>query len=148
MTGARAKVYANEELVGIYESCTYNANFGNEAVHILGRFSPDEIVITSSEAVPVNCSGFRVIGSGVHKLPKVPKLQDLLNLENITLVVSDRQTGEITMTLVEAKVTGHSGGVQARATSKVSVSYLGTKMADEEGDQDESAGAASLPNVG
>ena len=146
MTGARAKVYVDQELVGIFESCNWNQNFGNEAIHILGRFSPDEISITSSEAVPVNCSGFRVVGQGVHVLPKVPKIQDLLDLEDIVLQVVDRQTATTLMTVLGCKAVGHSGGVQARATSRVTINYLGTRMQDEDGDQDESASAAFLPN--
>ena len=52
---------------------------------------PAEITQTSYEAVTVNCSGFRVIGNGGHVLPKVPKLQDLLQLETVTLAMLDRQ---------------------------------------------------------
>ena len=146
MTGARAKVYVDQELVGIFESCNWNQNFGNEAIHILGRFSPDEIVITSAEAVPVNCSGFRIVGNGVHTLPKVPKVQDLLDLDELIINVVDRQSGETIFNLLGAKSVGHSGGVQARATSRVTINYLGTRMSDEDGAQDESAGAAFLPN--
>jgi hypothetical protein len=146
MTGARAKLFVDQALVGIFESCNWNQNFGNEAIHILGRFSPDEIVITSAEAVPVNCSGFKVVGAGVHTLPKVPKIQDLLDLDDIVLQIVDRQTSEAIFTLLGAKAVGHSGGVQARATSRVTVNYIGTRMQDEDGAQDEAAGAAFLPN--
>ena len=137
MTGSRAKVYIDNDLVGIFDSCSWSAGFGSEAQHILGRFSPDEITITSAEAVSVNCSGYKVINHGIHKLPKVPKLQDLLNLEGITLAVVDRQTGEAIVNVQNLKVVNHSGGVQSRASSKVSISYLGTRMSDEDGDQDE-----------
>ena len=147
LTGARAKVYVDQELVGIFESCNWNQNFGNEAIHILGRFTPDEIVITSAEAVPVNCSGFKVVGAGVHTLPKVPKIQDLLDIEDIILQVVDRQTQETFFNCLGAKAVGHSGGVQAKATSRVTINYMGTRMQDEDGAQDESAGAAFLPNV-
>jgi len=146
LVGSRAKIFIDQVLVGIFESCNWNQNFGNEAIHILGRFSPDEIVITSAEAIPVNCSGFRVVGNGVHTLPKVPKIQDLMNLEDMILQVIDRQTGETIFSCLGVKAVGSSGGVQARATSRVTINYMGTRMQDEDGAQDESAGAASLPN--
>ena len=44
-TGARAKVYVDNVLVGLYDSCTYSVNIGTEAIHLLGRYSPDEITV-------------------------------------------------------------------------------------------------------
>ena len=71
--GARAKVFVKPtengtpQLVGIFDSCSYSVNIGAEAIHILGRFSPDEITQTSYEAVQVSCSGFRIIGNGAKR---------------------------------------------------------------------------------
>jgi hypothetical protein len=94
MVGSRAKVYVDDILVGIFDSCNYAVNVGAEAVHTLGKFAPQEIVPTSYEAVAAQCSGFRLIGNGGHVLPKVPKLQDLLNLESVTLAMVDRQPAD------------------------------------------------------
>jgi hypothetical protein len=144
MTGARAVISVDNQVVGLYESCTYGANLGHEPIHILGRFGADEIAVTSYEAISVNCSGFRVIGQGVHVLPKMPRLQDLLNLGTVTISIKDRQTGDLIMTVTGAVPVAYNGGVNARATSRVSVTYTGTKLSDESGDQEES-GAVSLP---
>lgn len=144
LTGARAKVYVNNQLVGIFESCTWNRSYGTEAIHLLGRYSPDEIAITSSEAITLSCSGFRVVGNGVHVLPAVPKVQDLLNFEALTITVVDRQTGSTICTVIGCVPNGDNGGVNARATSRVTVNYIGTIMSDESGDQAEGDGA-SLP---
>jgi hypothetical protein len=144
MTGARAKVYVDNQLVGIFENCTYNVNIGTEPIHLLGRFSPDEITPTSYEAVTLSCSGFKVVGSGVHTLPKVPKLQDLLTLEGVTIAVVDRQTGQAVLTAIGCVATAHNGGWNARATSRVTINYTGLRISDESGAQDEN-GAVSLP---
>lgn len=144
LTGGRARVYVDNQLVGIYDSCSYGVNIGTEAIHILGRYSPTEITQTSYEAVTIDCTGFRVVGSGPHALPKVPRLQDLLGLEAVTIAVEDRQTGEIIMTAVGCVPVRYNTGVNARAISKVNVSYQGLRLSDEEGDQDE-AGATNLP---
>ena len=144
MTGARAKVYVDNQLVGIFESCTYNVNIGVEPIHLLGRFSPDEITPTSYEAVSLSCSGFRVIGSGVHTLPKVPKLQDLLTLEGVTITVVDRQTNQAVLTAIGCVANTHSGGWNAKATSRVTINYTGLRISDESGAQDEN-NAVSLP---
>ena len=145
MVGARAKVFVNNQLVGIYETCTYNMNIGTEPIHLLGRYSPDEITPTSYEAVTVSCSGFRVVGQGPHVLPAVPKLQDLIALEGVTLTVVDRQTGLAILTAIGCVANSYNGNHNARATSRVTVNYTGLRISDESGAQDESAGAVSLP---
>lgn len=144
LNGSRAVISVDNQVVGIYSSCSYGANLVNEPIHILGRFGPDEIAVTGYQAISVQCSGFRVVGNGAHVLPKFPKLQDLLNLGTVTISIKDRQTGELIMTVTGAVPVSYSTGVQSQATSQVSVTYVGTKLSDEEGDQEE-AGAVSLP---
>jgi len=146
-TGARAKVYVDNVLVGLFDSCSYSVNIGTEAIHLLGRYSPDEITVTSYEAVTVNCSGFRLIGNGGHVLPKVPKLQDLLNLEYVTLSMTDRKaaaSSEPIMTVVGCVPVSYATGANAKATSRIQVTYIGTRAADEDGAQDE-GDAVTLP---
>jgi len=144
LTGPRAVVSVDNQVVGLFESCSYGVNIGTEPIHILGRFGADEIAPTSYEAVTINCSGFRVVGQGVHILPKMPKLQDLLNLGPVTISIRDRQTGELIMTATGCIPNSYSTGVNARATSRISITYVGLKVTDESGDQEES-GATSLP---
>ena len=144
LTGGRAVVSVDGTIVGIFESCTYGANVSVEPIHILGRFGPAEITPTAYEAVAINCSGFRVVGSGVHTLPKFPKLQDLLNLGAVTISIRDRQSGTLIMTAVGCVPTSYNTGVNARATSRVSISYTGLKVTDETLDQNET-GSTELP---
>jgi hypothetical protein len=145
MTGARAKVFIDDVLVAIYESCSYGANVGVEPIHTLGRFSAHEITPTSYEAVVVNCSGFRIVGNGIHTLPKVPKVQDLLDLENVKISISDRQSGENIMTVINCVGNAYNTNLQARATTRVQVTYTGTILSDEDGDQTEGRDAVDLP---
>jgi hypothetical protein len=145
LVGARTKVYVDNTLVGIFETVSYNVNIGNEPIHLLGRYSPNEITPTSYDAVTLTCGAFRVVGQGPHVLPKFPKLQDLLNLENITLAVVDRQTGSTIMTAIGCIPTSYNGNHNARATSRVTINYTGIRLSDEAGDQDEGNGAVSLP---
>lgn len=145
MVGARAKVYVDNVLVGIFDSVDYSVNVGAEPIHLLGRYSPAEITPTSYEAVTLNCSGFRLIGNGGHVLPKMPKLQDLLNLESVTLSVTDRQDSKIPILVAKNCIpVSYSTGYSAKATSRIRISYLGTVAYDESGDQNES-NAVDLP---
>lgn len=145
MVGSRAKVFVNNKLCGIYETCSYNMSVGTEPIHLLGRYSPDEITPTSYEAVTISCSGFRVVGQGPHVLPAVPKLQDLMALEGVTITVVDRQTGQSILTAIGCIANSYSGNHNARATSRITINYTGLRLSDEEGAQDEAVGAVSLP---
>lgn len=144
-TGARARVSIDGQTVGLYESCTYGANIGVEPIHILGKFGPTEITPTSYEAIQVNCSGFRVIDQGAHILPKFPRLEDLLNLQGITITITDRQNPDkVIMTVIGCVPTSYNTGVNARSTSRIQISYTGLKLTDESGDQSE-VNATDLP---
>lgn len=145
MVGARAKVYVDNQLVGIFETCSYNANVGTEPIHLLGRFSAAEISVTSYEAIALSCGGFRVVGQGPHVLPKMPKVQDLLDLEDVTITVVDRQSGTSILTAVGCVANSFSGNHNARATSRVTINYTGLVLSDESGSQSESSGAVNLP---
>ncbi len=134
----------------IFDSVSWNVNLGFEAIHLLGRHSPDEINITSYEAVSVTCSGYRVLNNGVGVIPKFPKLQDLLNLETITLeIVSRTDTSKPMLVIKNCVPTSNTGNAQAKVTSKVQITYTGT-LAEDEGtgdgnsQQQEGAGATTL----
>ena len=145
VTGSRAKVFVDNKLVGIFESCTIANSTGTEAIHILGRYTPDEIAITSREAVNVTCAGFRVVGNGRSTLPKVPKVQDLLQFQPFTITVVDRQTGETIETILGCVPSSDNTNYNAKATSRVNITYIGIRASDEEGAQDEGTGASQLP---
>jgi hypothetical protein len=147
MVGARAKVYVDNVLVGIFDSVDYTVNIGTEGIFLLGRYSAAEIVPTSYEIVTANCSGFRLIGNGAHVLPKMPKLQDLLNLETVTLAITDRQSpanAQPILTVMNCIPSTHGTGYSAKSTSRLRVTYQGISASDESGAQDE-GDAVNLP---
>lgn len=141
ITGARALVYVNNKLVGVFESCTVSNTTGTEAIHLLGRYTPAEIAITSQEAVQVSCSGFRVAGNGINILPAVPKVQDLLNFEPFTITVVDRESPAnnpvVLETINNCVPSSNNTNYNARATSKINISYIGTISSNESGTQSE-----------
>lgn len=148
-SGARAKISVDGVLVGMFDSVSYGSNVGAEPIHTLGKFGPQEIVPTSYEAVQVQCSGFRIIGQGANVLPKMPKLNDLLNLNTVTISITDRQTGQTIMTVIGCVPTSYSTGHNAKAISKLNITYMGTKLEEESGAQSEdgtgAAKSTSLP---
>lgn len=146
-TGARAIVRINNEIVAIAESYSYTVNTPVEPIHILGRHSAADMPHLSYEAVPVSLSGLRIYNEGPHKQGKVAKLQELLNSEEVTITITDRQNpaGAPIATFIGCKSTGYSTGVSAKSSARVNINYLARYMEIEDGNQAESAGAVDLP---
>ena len=132
LTGARAVVSIDGGAdIGIFESCSYGSNIQTEAIHILGSFVAQEITPTSYGEISVECSGFRVLNNGAHTLPKFPRLQDLLNLGSVTLSIRDRQSGKTIMEAIGCVPVSYRTSVNARSTSKLSITYIGRILSDE-----------------
>lgn len=146
-TGARAVVKINNEIVAIAESYSYTVNTPVEPIHILGRHSAADLPHLSYEAVPISLSGIRIIGEGPHKQAKVSKLQELLNSEELSITITDRQNpaGAPTANFIGCKSTGYSTGITAKGSGRVNINYLARFMEIEDGSQAESAGAVDLP---
>lgn len=148
MHGSRAQVAIVGEdgtahIIGIFNQVSWGVRYDSNPVHLLGRFSAAEIVLTGMEPVTVSCSGFRVVNNGPYKVAGVPKLQELLNHEDITISVFDRITGKALMTVIGVRPTGWNTQVAARGLADLSVEFVGLRLMDESDDsmQDESEGA-------
>ena len=145
LTGARAIIYVKGVMVGIFETCSYSASLGVEAIHILGAHGAQELVINSQEAVTITCGGFRLAGQGPTLLPAFPKLKDLLTFEAVQLVITDRQTKTNILVADGCIPNSYSGSHNARATSRISITYMGIRVTDENTVGDSEVGNATLP---
>lgn len=147
ITGGRTVVISDGAPVGIFDSITINEGLTLEDIHTLGKYGPQEIVATAYNAVTINCSGFRVYGSGVKKLGQFPTLADLITLGTITLAVQDRQNpnGAPIATIVNCVPETNNVNFNARASSKVNLTYRGTALTDESTQGDAELGASSYP---
>lgn len=151
MHGARAKVYISDpntgkvELVGTFSTISWGLTYDVAPVQILGRFGPDELVYTAQEAVGIQCRGFKVVGSGVHRLAAMPNVRDLLAHEYIQIVVTDRQTGRDIAKFHSCRPTRYSTTLNARNLEEISVDYVALLVDDEDTQLAERADVATLP---
>ena len=151
MTGARGRVYISDpntgraDLVGIFSQISWGLTYDVQPVFLLGRFGADELVYTAQEPVSIQCSGFRVVGAGVHKLAKMPNVMDLLQHEYLQIVVSDRQTGKDIATFHSVRPVSYNTTLNARNMEEVSVNYMGLLVDDEDTKNAELPGATTLP---
>jgi hypothetical protein len=147
MHGSRAQLSINGTIVGIFNSVSYGVEYEANAVYILGRFNAAEIALTGMNVINIQASGYRVVGSGPYAVSEVPKLQDLLNHEDITLAIFDRQstTGEPIMQVTGVRPTGWNTSISARGLQDLTVTFQGLALSDESGDQDETKTATPFP---
>lgn len=146
LTGARAKILIGENVVGLFNNCTWQIRQNKEPAFVLGRYSPAEITPTTQEAVSVTLSGYRVIDAGPYKVANATQLQNLLDEGDFVITVEDRQTKKVIFKAVGCRVQGWSSGVAARGVSDIRIDIIGLMGEDEsavKGDG-ESAGAAKL----
>jgi len=142
--GSRAQLQVNGRTIGLFSQVSYGVQYDATPSYVLGRFSPAEITYTGQEAISVTATGFRVVDNGPHAVASVPKLQELLNHEDITLAIYDRQTNKLIMSVVGCRPTGFSTGVATRSVADVTVNFLGLRLSDESGESNESSGASDL----
>lgn len=146
MHGSRAQVMVDGVIIGVFTNVSYGVRYDANPVHVLGRFSAAEIVLSGMEPISVDCTGFRVVDNGPYGQISVPRLQDLLNHEDITMAIFDRQTGKQIMTVVGVRPTGYNTSVAARGLQDLTVNFMGLVLSDENdpNGQDETPGATQF----
>jgi hypothetical protein len=139
MSGARARLMVDGKIVGTYASCDYGLEIGLTDIYTLGKYGAQEIAIHDVSTVTVSVSGFRVIGesSSPHGDSKVPKLQDLLNAEDISLAIFDRKDNTQIMFVIGARPASYNQNHASRSISGMNLTFRGLTISDESGDQEE-----------
>lgn len=155
--GARAVLWIGTTPVGIFNNVSYGVTYDIAPVYILGRTSAAELAYTGMEVVQVSASGFRILENGPFAVVDkdtgsslLPKLQDILNYQDLTVSLHDRleqdpEKGTL-MVLTNVKPQGFTSSVGARGLQDMTVTFQGLHLADESGPNNESAGAADLPS--
>jgi len=148
LTGARAKVLVNGNLVGLFSNVTWSVRQDKAPAFILGRYNPAEITPTSQEPVSMSLTGYRVVNAGPYKVANATLLKNLLQEEDFSIAIVDRQTGKTIFEADGCRVTGWSSGAAARGVSDIRIDVIGIKGEDEygasQGGDDETASAANL----
>jgi hypothetical protein len=156
MTGARAKlgIYnpatGKTKTIGIFNNVSYGLTYDTQPAYILGRYSAAEIDYTSQEVVNINASGYRVINHGPHTEAGVPKLQDLLTADYLTLAILDRQLeangGDGTIAKFHSvRPTGYSTTISSRNLEEITITFVGVLVDDEDTTNTERVGSMDLP---
>ena len=147
MTGARAKVFIDTQLVGIFNNISYGLTYTADPIFILGAYGPQETVYTAQDAVNITCSGWRVIDHGPHTGAKMPTLTELLNHAYIEITVEDRQSNKTLAAFRSCRPVSYNTTLANRQPAEVQVTFIGLKVDDETSTNSETPGASSLPGA-
>jgi hypothetical protein len=156
MHGARAVLWVGSSAIGIFNNVSYGVQYDLSPVFILGRTAAAELVYTGCEVVQVTASGFRVLENGPFAVVDrdsgaslIPKLQDVLNYQDIVISLHDRletdPTRGVIMELTNVKPQGFTSSVGARGLQEMTVTFLGIHLSDESGSNNEDPTAVDLP---
>lgn len=138
MNGARAKFGILDpatgiaKYLGIFNNVSYGLTYDAQPAYILGNYAPVEIDYTAQEPVGITASGWRVIDHGAHADAAVPKLQDLLRHEYLTLTIVDRQDPTRNIAVFRnVRPTGYSTTISARNLEEITVTFTAIAVDDE-----------------
>ncbi len=154
MTGARAQVSLINpstnvsEIVGTFMNFAYGVVYDVQAAFILGRYGAAALEYTAMEPVNITAGAWRVYKAGPYAKHGIPKLQDLINFNDLTIMITDREnpTGDPIAVIRNIKPTGFTTNLTNRQMEEMTCAYMGL-LVDEEGQDasDEGGGASSLP---
>jgi hypothetical protein len=158
MSGARAKLNVfnpndgTSHVVGLFNNVSYNMTYETQPAYVLGRFGAAEVDFTSMDLISITCSGFRVIEHGPWVETGLPKLQELLLSEYLTLDIYDRQRQALGLPdsiahFKNVRCTGFSTTISARNLEEITVTFVALGMDDESAANSEHVTAADLPAI-
>lgn len=159
MTGARAKLNVVDpntgttHAVGLFSNVSYHLTYDTAPVYVLGRFAAVEVDYTSMELIPITCSGFRVVDHGPWAECGLPRLQELLLSEYLTLDIYDRQAQALGDTTAKpiahfnnVRCTGFQTTISARSLEEITASFVALTMDDETATNMEHGSAPAWPS--
>lgn len=156
MHGARAVLWVGSTPCGIFTNVSYGVQYGISPAYILGRSSAAELIYTHMEVIRITATGFRIMENGPFAVVDkdtggrlIPKLQEILNYQDITISLHDRletdpEKGTI-MVVTNVKPEQFTSAVGARGLQEVNATFLGLHLSDEAGANNEDPTAVDLP---
>lgn len=146
MHGARAQLLIEGKVVGLFSQVSYGVNYDAQPSYILGRHSAAEITYTGQEPISISATGFKVVDKGAFVSAGVPQLNELMTFVDLKLSIFDRLTNKEIMTCYEVKPVSFSTGLAARSISDFQVSFLATRLSEDNLSGNEGTGASEIPS--
>lgn len=130
ITGSRVVFRINGAKVAFATTVSYNEVLETEPIDTLDIIHTLEHVYTAYR-VDFSIELFRVADQSVKQLGLMPKLDDVFTSGDLTAEFIDRVSGKTIGLITGVKTQGRSGSIAARAASRETLNFVGTKFKDE-----------------
>ena len=154
MTGARAILKINNKILAFATNVGYRIAIPHAPINVLGRYSAARHEPLGYD-VTVNCGALRFAESGGGNAPDgaagiQPKLQDIINQDDIKIEIIDRKTSQTVLVVNRARLTDRGGNMGARDLLTENYTFVGiVGESEESGPQEESSAPGAIdPNTG
>ena len=151
MTGARAVLKIKDSIIAFATNVGYRISIPHAPVNVLGRYSAARHEPIGYD-VTVNCGVLRFADAGGKgnsadgALQIAPKVQDIINFDDIKIEIIDRKTDQTILLVHRARCTDRGGNLGARDLLTENWTFVGIVGEDEEsGPQNEASSPGSEP---
>jgi len=152
MTGARAIFRINGKIVAFATNVGYRIAVPHGAVNVLGRYSVARHEPLGLD-VTLTAGTMRFTGKGgtgnspaAPGIAIFPRVQDIINKEELSIEVIDRATDEVVVLVSRARMTERSGTMGARDMLSEAWNFVGIIAEDSDtGPQAESSAPGTTP---
>ncbi len=150
-TSARAILKIDNKTLAFATNVGFRIAIPHAPINVLGRYSAARHEPLGYD-VTVNCGILRFVdvggdGNAPDGAANVqPKVQDIINKDDIKIEILDRKTGETIITVNRARLTDRGGNVGARDLLTENWTFVGIiGESSESGAQEESSAPGSIP---
>ncbi len=129
-SGARAIFLINNVPIAFAGGVSGEETVDYEPVDVLGMLEVKEHVPVAYRT-SLNAQMFRVIGQSIKALGILPRLQDIINSDDLLAALQDTVTGSTMALFQGVRCSGHSFDVTARGLVQENVTFVTIKIQDE-----------------
>lgn len=129
-SGARAIFLINNVPIAFAGGVSGEETVDYEPVDVLGMLEVKEHVPVAYRT-SLNAQMFRVIGQSIKALGILPRLQDIINSDDLLAALQDTVTGSTMALFQGVRCSGHSFDVTARGLVQEQVQFVCIKIQDE-----------------
>jgi len=129
-SGARAIFLINNVPIAFAGGVSGEETVDYEPVDVLGMLEVKEHVPVAYRT-SLNAQMFRVIGQSIKALGILPRLQDIINSDDLLAALQDTVTGSTMALFQGVRCSGHSFDVTARGLVQENVTFVAIKIQDE-----------------
>jgi hypothetical protein len=131
-TGAKLELKIGGVTVAYANQCSYTVNHNMQPIETFNEHTINELA-ELGVTCEFSASYFRVNRKAAISLGLMPKIANFLTQPELTMLIKDKISDAVLVTITGAKCTSRSGSVDARGVFTESLSFQGRVMNDEEG---------------